>query len=229
MTTERPVPTPDEVALWTVEERATVARALDRNGPHRSFPERPPRFRWLILVITTFGAVVLVPWIAFLSVSLPERHRVGTWDVAWVGFDVLLLISFTASAWAVWKRRLISVAFLGASAFALLIDAWFDMTLSWGTREQRSSLLTGLLVELPVAIVLIVTVGVILRRSGTTVAHLRGTEPHRSAFAQPMPMVPLDATATATDVPAPATDAPTPDAQPAAPDHPEAPHPSPLP
>jgi hypothetical protein len=45
---------------------------------------------------------------------------------------------------------------LFASAILLLCDAWFDMSLSWRTDEWGSSLLLGLGVELPMAVVLIV-------------------------------------------------------------------------
>lgn len=143
-----------------------------------------------MLAITVIGAAVLVPWIAYLSVTLPEHHRVGTWNIAWVGFDILLLLSLGATAWAMWRRRLVAVAFLTASAVALVFDAWFDITLSWGSREQRSSLLTGLLVEVPVALLSIATIFRILRRSGAMVARLQGVEPPRHALAVPVPMAP---------------------------------------
>lgn len=192
----RAVPSAADVASWTDEERTSVARALDAWQRDSIMAGRPMRQRHVMLAITIVGALVLVPWIAYLSVTLPEHHRTGMWDVAWVGFDVILLVMVAASAWSMWRRRMVTIAFLAASAITLMLDAWFDIVLSWGSKEARSSVITGLFIEVPVALLFIATIMRILRRSGEMVARLRGVEPPRHALAVPMPMAPTDGPST---------------------------------
>lgn len=132
---------------------------------------------------------MLVPWTIYLSFTLRERHRVTMWNFAWVGFDVLLLLSFAASAWAVWKRRLVAAVFLSASALLLVVDVWFDVTLSWGTRGQYMAIATAALFELPLCALLVVTVRNVLVRLSNTAAALRGEDaPTGSVLSRPMPM-----------------------------------------
>lgn len=45
------------------------------------------------------AAVFLVPWIAFLAVTLPGRDVDRHYNLAWVGFDVLLVFAITRTAW----------------------------------------------------------------------------------------------------------------------------------
>ena len=180
-------PTAEQVALWSPADRAEVSRALAIIASSEA-PPPPRRRRRLVLSITAFAALVLIPWIFYLSVTLRERHRVIMWNTAWVGFDVLLALSFALGAWAMWKRRLIAIPFLTASAVLLLVDSWFDVTMSWGTREQRISLLTALLLEIPLAIVLMLTVRMSLLRLSDMIGRLRGDPPTtRSVLARTMP------------------------------------------
>ena len=173
--------------MWSPVDRAELARALAMIASSEA-PPPPRRRRRLVLSITAFAAVVLIPWIFYLSVTLRDRHRVTMWNTAWVGFDVLLAISFALGAWAMWKRRLVAIPFLTASATLLLVDSWFDVTMSWGTREQRISLLTALLLEIPLSIVLMLTVRMSLLRLSDMIGRLRGDPPTtRSVLASMMP------------------------------------------
>ena len=74
-------------------------------------PVRIPLPRWLVGV---FGcvAVFLVPWILYLTFTLPSRHVTVHYDLAWVGFDVALTVAFVATAWAVLRgsRWLVALA-----------------------------------------------------------------------------------------------------------------------
>lgn len=184
------VPSFDEIAEWTAHERSAVARRLDALVPRQHSPENPAKRRRFVIALTAVSTVVLVPWIIYLSTTLPETSSGGAWRTAWVGFDVLLATSLALSAWALWRRREIAIVFLSTTAIALLLDAWFDITLSWGTLEEPSSLLTSFLVELPVLLVIVATIRTMLRRNGEVIAALRGTPIPRSVFQQPMPMAP---------------------------------------
>ena len=96
----------------------------------------------------------LIPWTAFLAVTLHGRFEARHWDVAWVGFDAVLIAVFAYTAWAAWFRRQILVATALVAATLLLCDAWFDVTMSLGTPDQTVTIATALLVELPLALFL---------------------------------------------------------------------------
>jgi hypothetical protein len=97
--------------------------------------------------------VLLAVWIGVLEVKLPRDYRAGGWRAAWVGFDVALLLVFAATAWAAWRRRQILIVCLMVLATLLCCDAWFDITLDWGTSGFMVSVLSAALVELPLAVV----------------------------------------------------------------------------
>ena len=95
--------------------------------------------------------VVLVLWIVVLAVSLPDQHRAGAWRVAWTGFDVALLASLATTAWAALRGRQLLVLSALVAAVLLVCDGWFDVTMSWDSSEMMSSILSALVVELPLA------------------------------------------------------------------------------
>jgi len=58
----------------------------------------------------------------------------------------------------------------------LVTDAWFDVALSYGTREQWGAILSAALLEVPFAFLLASSAISILQRTSSTVAQLRGHE-----------------------------------------------------
>jgi hypothetical protein len=110
-------------------------------------------WRWdLLLALIILGCVVLAAWIGYLVVSLPVYYRSGSWRGAWVGFDIAELAAFAATGWAAWKRRQLLIIFLIVLATLLLCDAWFDVVLDARTAGFLVSLLSALLVEVPIAV-----------------------------------------------------------------------------
>jgi len=90
-----------------------------------------------------------------------------------------------ATAWLGYKRRQIAVMGLIMSGTLLLIDAWFDLTFSWGTNNFGGAVLSAVIVELPLGILLISSALLIMRRSAALVAKLRGvTAPSPSMWRQ---------------------------------------------
>lgn len=106
--------------------------------------------RW---VTALFGVVVvvLVPWTLWLTMSLPSHHVTRHYDLAWVGFDVALLLVFAALAWATVRTSTWLVPLAAVAATMLVCDAWFDVTTSAGGGELVEALLEAALVELPLA------------------------------------------------------------------------------
>lgn len=141
-----------DLQRMTPEERARLARALARlNAQNLAPTPLSQRRRRLLIAGCLAGMLVLAAWIGVLEVTLPRHYRAGGWRAAWVGFDVGLLLLFAVTAWAAWRRRQILIVCLMVLATLLCCDAWFDTTLDWGTRGFMVSLLSAVLVELPLA------------------------------------------------------------------------------
>jgi hypothetical protein len=94
------------------------------------------RRRWAI-AIAAGGALAMVPWSVVLAYTLPNRYTADHWATTWVGFDVLLALSFAATALAIARRSRVLRAAPVVSATLLVCDAWFDLT------TASSSDLTG--------------------------------------------------------------------------------------
>src|SRR5262249_47570213 len=109
----RPIaPTPAAAHASTFSALGTRSSTLPRyNVPMRESGEtsvapaeaedvvRIPLPGWMTLLLGLV-AVALVPWILYLTFTLPSRHVTLHYDLAWIGFDVALLASFAATAWA---------------------------------------------------------------------------------------------------------------------------------
>lgn len=171
---ESRLPTSEEVRRWTASERAEVARMLDRLVARPVPGEISHRRRLLVLLVTIGGAVALLPWISYLSVVLPARASGGAWRTAWVGFDVILASAFGCAGWLAWHRRQLATIALPVAATLVLMDAWFDVSLSWGTADQWGAVATAVLGEIPVAVVLVAGSRTLLGRSMSVVQELRG-------------------------------------------------------
>ncbi len=110
--------------------------------------------RRLFLAVVTGSFVFLIPWIVYLATSLPSRHEVSQWDVAWVGFDCFLVAAIGMTALWAWLRRQIFIPWAIVTATLLCCDAWFDIVMDWNTPGLYISLLTAGLGELPLAALL---------------------------------------------------------------------------
>ena len=136
--------------------------------------------RQLFLTVVTVGLLVLVPWIVYLARSLPDRHPENAWNAAWVGFDILLLLGLFATTWGAWHRRQYVVIACVFTATLLLCDAWFDISLDWGTPDETVSVLSAIFAEVPLACYLFSSAMRILRmtfRSALLVAGHPGPLP----------------------------------------------------
>jgi hypothetical protein len=179
----------DEVLRWSDAERLEMARILDDLIPRP--PAKGPlrRRRLLVLVITGGGAILLGPWIAYLTSVLPPTESGGAWRTAWVGFDSSLAVTLAVTAWLVWHRRSLAIVGLAVSTTLLMVDAWFDICLSWGTSGQTVAIASACLINLPVAALLISSIVAMLQRTFAIVQQLRGAPPTSvSVWRQPVVM-----------------------------------------
>jgi hypothetical protein len=136
----------------TPEELARLARALASLNARSLAPTPLSRRRRRFLIAACLaGMLILSVWIGVLEVELPPYYRAGGWRAAWVGFDIGLLLVIAATTWAAWRRRQVLIVCLIVLATLLCCDAWFDITLDWGTGGFMVSVLSAALVELPLA------------------------------------------------------------------------------
>jgi len=96
-------------------------------------------------------AVVLVPWTAFLFVTLPPHYRANHWPLAWGGFDVGLGIALAATALTVARRSPFAEVTATITGTLLCCDAWFDVLTSRGVSDIAQAAASAFLVELPLA------------------------------------------------------------------------------
>ena len=152
-----------ELKRMSPGERARLMRVLAVLDMPRLANAGNPRRRRLFLVGTIVCCVLLAAWIGVLVVTLPRYYRAGDWRGAWVGFDVAELATFALTAWAAWRGRQVLIMCLIVLATLLLADAWFDVTLDVRTSGFLFSLLSAVLIEIPLAVAAIVGARRLLR------------------------------------------------------------------
>lgn len=129
-------------------------------APRSPRHERSRRHIVELLVVSSLG---LVPWTIMLGLTLPSDYRVHAWRTTWVGFDVLLLVSLAATAILAWRRHRAALLTSVASAVLLICDAWFDVSLDFGTSSVWGSAALALFIELPIAAFLLHRVYILLQ------------------------------------------------------------------
>ena len=185
---------PETLANLTAPERRDLLRrlvALERDAP----PAPGSGWKWdAILVFIVVSCVLLAAWIGLLAVTLPRVYHTGSWRWAWVGFDLALLAAFAATGWTAWRRRQLLIICLVVLATLLVCDAWFDVVLDVRTAGFLTSLLSALLVELPLAILAILMARRLLRLAIGQVMRYEGL----TGQVPPLWQIPLAGTAVGT-------------------------------
>ena len=97
-------------------------------------------------------AVLLIPWIIYLGLELPERTTSSHWDIAWVGFDVMEFVALAITGWFAYRRSTWIEVAATAAAVMLFVDAWFDITTANGGWDMVQAGILGVAIELPLAV-----------------------------------------------------------------------------
>jgi hypothetical protein len=147
--------TDEEIAAMTPAERRDLILRLapDPGGmPSRRTMDRLRKWRTVLMLAC---AAALIPWTVYLAITLPSHYVARNWVATWVGFDILLLAMLVLTALAGWKRKQFVFPTAFATGVLLICDAWFDVMTSHRGDDLTQALLSALLVELPLAFVLI--------------------------------------------------------------------------
>ncbi|MFE3187966.1 hypothetical protein ACFXHA_03095 [Nocardia sp. NPDC059240] len=153
----------EEIAAMSDEDRRALIRRLQL-PPERVLP-RPEVVRVHRRVRLAFmvgGCIALIPWMVYLGLTLPDDYHARNWSLAWIGFDVGLVLMMATTAYLGWKRRIVLILPAFGTGLLLLVDAWFDIV----TAEPGDiwvSTGTALLAEIPLAL-LQITGGILLLR-----------------------------------------------------------------
>ncbi len=130
-----------------------MAIPVDERSDLPEEPEERVRTRRWITPVLSLTALVLVPWTLWLTFTLPSRHVTDNYDLAWVGFDVALVLAFAATAWLTVRASHWVVPVAAVTGTMLVCDAWFDVVTSTGAGERLEAVLEAVFGELPLAAV----------------------------------------------------------------------------
>jgi hypothetical protein len=144
--------TPATSAVATASTFSDVTTAVRKPGKGSASNSKSPTWPRRVGLILAVTAVLLIPWTAWLAVRLPSRHVSEHWDIAWVGFDIVLTALVAATGLALWKRSPLAPFTATAAATMLLIDAWFDIFTARTGDELDWAIVAAAVVELPLAL-----------------------------------------------------------------------------
>jgi hypothetical protein len=118
----------------------------------KSFRIKRVRLPRKLLQAFAVVAIILVPWTAWLSYSLPSDHLDQRWNLAWTGFDIALLVSLAMTAYlGLRKSGWVTVTATMAGTL-LIVDAWFDCLTAKDAWEHLLSLEAAIFIEIPLAL-----------------------------------------------------------------------------
>lgn len=146
--------TDEQIAALTPEQRRELISRLEQPLSDLIDPELLGRIRRIRLGLMIGGSIAMIPWLVYLSVTLPENYVAHNWTATWVGFDVLLVAFMLATAVLGYLRRQLLTLAAFTSGVLLICDAWFDL-MTAGPKDIWLSLVTALLIEVPLAIFMI--------------------------------------------------------------------------
>lgn len=146
--------TDEQIAALTPAQRRELISRLEQPLSELIDPGLISRIRRIRLGVMIGGSIAMIPWLVYLSVTLPENYVAHNWPVTWVGFDILLVVFMAATAVLGYLRRQLLVLAAFTAGVLLICDAWFDL-LTAGPNDLRLSVITALGIEVPVAILLI--------------------------------------------------------------------------
>lgn len=125
---------------------------VERSPANAVLADTARQMPW-IGVVFAVCALLTMPWVFYLGVTLPERQLSANYDTAWAGFDLFLFVALGFTAYAVLRRSPWVGMCAGAAAALLVTDAWFDVLTAPMNRAVLQAVLMAALVELPLAAV----------------------------------------------------------------------------
>ena len=150
----------------TPAQRRKLARMIAAmDYPHPLLDLKIDRRQKIGAAFFAVACVVLVAWIVVLVLTLHRHFTAHHWRLAWIGFDFVELIALAVTGWAFWRGRQIVIACLLVTATLMCCDAWFDVILDLDTSGMWLSIISAVVVELPLAFLMLNAARRLLRMS----------------------------------------------------------------
>ena len=143
-----------QIAELTPEQRRDLISRLEKPLSDVIDPTLLGRIRRIRLGLMIGGSMAMVPWLGYLSVTLPANYVAHNWPLTWIGFDILLVVFMLTTALLGYLRRQLLVLSAFTTGVLLICDAWFDL-MTAGPKDVWLSVTTALLIEVPLAIFMI--------------------------------------------------------------------------
>ncbi len=143
-----------QIAALKPAERRELVQRLGQPLKDVIDPVLLTRIRRIRLSLMIGCSIAMIPWIVYLSLTLPENYVAHNWPLTWVGFDVLLVGFMVATAVFGYLRRQVLLFAAFTSGVLLICDAWFDL-MTAGPDDVWLSVVTALFIEVPLAIFMI--------------------------------------------------------------------------
>lgn len=97
-------------------------------------------------------ATALIPWTAYLALTLPLHQVISHYRAVWVGYDIVLIVVLARIGWFASRRDPRFVLTATAGATLLVADAWFDVMTAATPAGRFGAILEAVLLELPGAV-----------------------------------------------------------------------------
>ncbi|MEN4451519.1 hypothetical protein [Mycobacterium sp. SM3041] len=155
------------IAAMTPAQRHDLIMRLQRPLDEVFPPALARRMRRIRLTVMTGSCIVLIPWVVYLGFTLPDNYTAHNWPATWIGFDGLLVAFMATTAVLGWLRRQLVLLTAFTTGVLLVCDAWFDVMTSDFGHDSTVPLLTAVLIELPLAVLMMTGAIRILRLTAT--------------------------------------------------------------
>jgi hypothetical protein len=99
------------------------------------------------------AGLAMIPWVLYLSVTLPASSMDAHWSLAWTGLDSCEALALLATGWFLLRRDNRCVLTAAGSAVLLFVDAWFDVTSVPPGPDLATAIVMAVFAEIPVALV----------------------------------------------------------------------------
>ena len=129
-----------------------------------TIPPGEPVVSRRVMTLYVLLAVALLPQIAILAVTLPNRAVVGHWTLAWAGFTILVAFGLVTTAVCVVRNSPWTVVAASATGVIVFVDAWFDLMTRQGPGDLGPPVVRVLLLKLPLGVLCMVATVAVIRR-----------------------------------------------------------------
>ena len=122
------------------------------------------------------AGVFMIPWVLFLSRTLPAGATDCHWALAWVGVDSSEALALFATGWLLLRADNRCVLAATGTAVLLLADAWLDLTSAAPGGELLTAIAMAIFAEVPIALACVALALRLIRHPFPSAAETAGTD-----------------------------------------------------